>query len=231
MLGIIGAMEEEVQILIGHLKNKKETEIIGYKYYSGKLENTDVIIVKSGVGLVNMALCCQVMLDNWDVDFLINCGIAGGIDDNINSGDVIVSSDATYFEIDYNYLGTNWAEIHNMERSSFKASKILNDKIVPIIKNYLPKENKVIVGTICSSDYFIESVKSKELIHKLTNGLCVEMEGAAMGHVCYLNKIPFTVIRIVADVSDGDAKQDYINFKKMTCDLTNHIAIELCKHF
>lgn len=212
MLGIIGAMEEEVESLLKEMQDYKETNKAGMVFYAGKLCEKDVIIVKSGIGKVNMAMCTQILIDDFKVDKVINTGVAGGLHSDIEIGDIVVSTDALQHDVDCSVFGDPIGTIPRMDCSVFPA----DPEMVRIAKEACEKVNpeiKCLTGRVVSGDQFIESGEKKKFLVEQFAPYCAEMEGAAMAHVAYLNKVPFVIIRAISDKADNSAQMNYDEFK------------------
>ena len=203
-IGIIGAMDKEINALLSQLKDDEEKTMAGMTFHRGVLWDHDVVIVKSGVGKVNMAVCTQLLIDLYEVDILINTGIAGGLHRDIRVGDIVISSDAVQHDVDVTSRGFKPGEIPFMETSVFAA----DPELVSVAEQACRIVNPDIgcfTGRIVTGDQFIsDDTKRAEIIEKF-DAVCVEMEGAAMAQVAVLNKVPFVIIRAVSDKADAEA--------------------------
>lgn len=212
MLGIIGAMEEEVESFLKEMQDYKETNKAGMTFYAGTLCEKEVIIVKSGIGKVNMAMCTQILIDEFKVDKVINTGVAGGLHSEIEIGDIVVSTDALQHDVDCSVFGDPVGTIPRMDCSTFPADK----EMIRVAKEACEKVNpdiKCLTGRVVSGDQFIESAEKKQFLVQQFDPYCAEMEGAAMAHVAYLNKVPFVIIRAISDKADNSAQMNYEEFK------------------
>lgn len=211
-IGIIGAMDEEVSILKEHMEGTQVTKKAGMEFYHGMLDGKDVVIVKSGIGKVNAALCTQILIDVYEIDTVINTGVAGSLNKEINIADIVLSTDAIQHDVDV----TNWeyrhGEIPRMETSTFVADKTLVDMAQKVCKEVNP-EIQVFTGRVVSGDQFICDKEKKNWIASYFNAQCTEMEGAAIAHVATLNQIPFLVIRAISDKADDSADMAYEEFE------------------
>ncbi|MGI6501493.1 MAG: 5'-methylthioadenosine/adenosylhomocysteine nucleosidase [Anaerostipes sp.] len=213
MIGIIGAMEEEVQSLIDFMDVEEKKEISSMVFYRGKLGKKEVVVVQSGIGKVNMAVCTQILVDIYHVNQLINTGIAGGLYQDINIGDIVISSDTLQHDMDATGFGYKLGEIPRMESSIFQA----DEELVKLAKEVCEEVNPDIqcfIGRVVSGDQFISSSEKKKELIDVFQGYCAEMEGAAMAQVAYLNKIPFVILRAISDKADNSATEDYPAFEK-----------------
>src|SRR5574344_1453869 len=215
-VGIIGAMDIEVDILKKALKPlagetaPKETIAAGLTFVEGKLDDTFVVIVKSGVGKVNAALCAQRLALEFGVTHIINTGIAGAMALGLGVLDVVASTDALYHDMDATGFGYKVTEIPQMQCSDFKADKkMLDAATMAFAQLKEAKGHQMIAGRIASGDQFISSRSVKDAIQKNCHPACVEMEGAAIAHACYCNKIPFIIIRCMSDMADDGEEATY----------------------
>lgn len=212
-IGVIGAMEEEVSSLIHQMEDAESKTIAGMTFYRGTLWNQQTVVVKSGVGKVNMAVCTQILVDVYEVDMLINTGVAGGLYKDINVGDIVISSDAIQHDMDVTGLGYERGVIPDMETSVFQA----DTELVEIAKEaceIVNPEIQCFVGRVVSGDQFISANEVKKDLVETFNGYCAEMEGAAMAQVAVLNHVPFVVIRAISDKADDSAKVSYQTFEE-----------------
>lgn len=210
-IGIIGAMDEEVNSLISQMEEIVKTRIAAMDFYKGILWGQDVVIVNSGVGKVNMAACTQILASVYEVDMLINTGIAGGLHKDIRVGDIVVSTDALQHDFDVTVLGFDKGVIPGNETSVFKADPELIDLAKEACEIVNP-EIRCFTGRVLTGDRFIGSKAVKEELVMLFDGYCAEMEGAAMAQVAHLNKIPFVIIRAISDNADDSVAVSYGEF-------------------
>ena len=216
-IGIIGAMKTEISLLLENMKKEaevKETEAGSLVFFEGKLKGKDVIVVQSGVGKVNAALCAQRLIIQFGADCVINTGIAGAMGAGLKVFDMGASSDALYHDVDAVIWGYKPTEIPQMSCSCFKADQKLIDAAV----NAFEKVNggsgkKMVVGRVASGDQFIGDKDKKNHIMEICSPVCVEMEGAAIAHACYLNKTPYLILRCMSDMADDSVEAEY-NFNE-----------------
>ena len=212
-IGIIGAMELEVSELKSQLEDIRIIEKTGMKFYEGRLNGKDVVIVQSGIGKVNAGICTQILIDSFGVDAVINTGVAGSLRAEINIGDIVVSTDTCEHDMDVSALGYEPGIIPQMTESFFKADKELVEKAITVCKEVNP-DIAVYEGRVLSGDQFISDNAVKDRLIQHFKGSCTEMEGAAVGHVAFLNQIPYVVIRAISDKADGSAYMDYPGFER-----------------
>lgn len=213
MIGIIGAMEEEVAVLKNDMEVEETVEKASMVFYKGKLYGRDAIVVRSGVGKVNAAVCAQLLVDCFDVDILVNTGIAGSLDARIDIGDMVISTDAVHHDMDASIFGDPVGQVPRMDIFAFPADEKLVEKAVKANESANPGIH-TFTGRIASGDQFISSGEAKERIAGNFHALCTEMEGAGIAHAAYLNKVSYVIIRAISDKADNSATMDYPEFEK-----------------
>lgn len=211
-IGIIGAMELEVEELKSSLSDLIVTKKAGMEFFEGKLEDTPVVVVRCGIGKVNAALCVQILADLFGVSHIINTGVAGSLNVMLNIGDILVSADALQHDMDVSPLGYEPGVIPQMKESIF----IADDKMKQLAISSCRKVNpdiQVMEGRVVSGDQFIAGKEIKDKLVTLFAGDCAEMEGAAIAHGAFLNEIPFVIVRAISDKADDSATMDYPTFE------------------
>ena len=217
-IGIIGAMDEEIRFLRNEMKIKEIKTIADMDFYIGIIENKEVVLVRCGIGKVNAAICTQILISVFDIKTIINIGVAGAIKDTLNILDIVVSTDVQQHDFDVTGFGYRLGEIPRMRKSVCPAEENLIQKALDA-SNEVLTDNKVVKGRIVSGDIFVSDVKLKQNILENFGGYCTEMEGAAIGHTCYVNNIPFVVVRVISDKADGSA---HGNFHEFVYQAVNH---------
>ena len=212
-IGIIGAMDLEVEHLKGEMQISRIVDKAGMEFYTGTLKGVDVVIVRSGIGKVNAGLCAQILADVFQVTHIINTGVAGSLNAKLDIGDILISMDALYHDVDVRIFGYQLGEVPQMGCREFKADKAMIEAAVSSCKEVNP-DIHVEVGRILSGDQFISDKAKKETLIADFQGDCTEMEGAAIAHSAYLNKIPFVIIRAISDKADDSAEMDYPTFER-----------------
>lgn len=213
MIGIIGAMDEEVAQIVEVMTIEKEENKAQMNFKQGKLNGKDVVVVRSGIGKVNAAVCTQVLADDFKVDYVINTGIAGSLKAQIDIADIVISSDVLHHDMDATDFGYALGQIPRMDTLSFKA----DDRLIELAKESCAKavpQIGVHVGRVVSGDQFISDKEVKNKIADNFDGYCTEMEGAAIAQAAYLNNIPFVILRAISDKADDSATMDYPAFEK-----------------
>ena len=212
-VGIIGAMELEVSSLKGQLKGCTVKKKAGMEFCEGRIGDTDVVVVRCGIGKVNAALCVQILCDDFHITHVINTGIAGSLNNDLNIGDILISKDAVHHDFDITVFNYKLGEIPQLGVREFPADAHLIEAVEESIRETQPDLNYR-VGRVASGDQFISSSEVKEHIIKNFEADCAEMEGASIAHGAYLNGIPFVIIRAISDKADGSAEEDYPTFEK-----------------
>ena len=213
LVGIIGAMDLEVQALKGLMDNAVVETISTIDFYKGNINGVETVVAVAGVGKVNAAVCTQILIDVFDVKAVINTGIAGSLKAEINIGDLVISSDLVHHDMDAVSFGYPKGQIPQMDVFSFEADKALADLAEKVCEEVNP-EIQVFHGRVVSGDQFIADKETKENISTLFAGYCTEMEGAAIAQTAHLNEVPFVVLRAISDKADDSASMDYPTFEK-----------------
>ena len=228
MIGIIGAMEEEVQSLYEKMQDIEKIEKASMQFYKGKLCGKEAVVVRSGIGKVNAAICTQILVDIFQVTLVINTGIAGSLDAKVDIGDIVISDKLVYHDVEAIAFGYERGQVPRMDTLYFPA----NTELVTLAKQANEKVNpniQTFVGCIASGDQFVASKEVKAEVVQLFGAKCVEMEGAAIAHTAYLSQIPCVIIRAISDKADESASVDYPTFEKqaivhsvkLVCELLN----------
>lgn len=218
-LGIIGAMDEEVSILKEKLEAEQVKTIASMDFHEGKLEGKDVVIVRSGIGKVNAAVCTQILISVFEVDCVINTGVAGSLRNEINIGDIVLSKDALNHDMDATGFGYEPGIIPRMEESTFQADEHLIN-LAKQVNEEVNTDISTFIGRVVSGDQFISDAEKKKYLVEKFQGYCTEMEGAAIAQTAYLNKIPYLVIRAISDKADNSAEVDYSEFERKAIEHT-----------
>lgn len=212
-IGIIGAMQVEVDWLRELMKKEGKTEVVqagGLEFESGKIHGKEAVVVRSGVGKVNAALCAQRLILQFNCTNIINTGIAGAMAEGLGVLDFVVSVDAVYHDMDATGFGYKPGQIPQMSVFSFEADKNMICAAKKAFENCKEAEgHKMMEGRIATGDQFISEKPVKTRIGQNFSPACVEMEGAAIAHACHLNGIPFVIIRCMSDMADDLSSNGY----------------------
>lgn len=212
-IGIIGAMDEEIAALKEEMTIESTTTKASMVFYKGTLSGKQVVLVRSGIGKVNAAACTQILADLFQVNYVINTGIAGSLNVAIDIGDIVISSDVLHHDMDATGFGYPLGQIPRMDTLSFSADKHLINLAEKTCQQVNP-DIHTHIGRIVSGDQFISDKDVKNRICNNFNGFCTEMEGAAIAQTAYLNNIPFVILRAISDKADDSATEDYPTFEK-----------------
>lgn len=228
IIGIIGAMDEEVAKLKEKMTEVEVKEKASMSFFEGRLNGKRAVVVRSGIGKVNAAVCAQILIDNYKADMLVNTGVAGALHCELNIGDIVLSSDALHHDMDVTGFGYEPGMIPRMKESIFTADKNILLKTKEICEKVNP-EIKTHIGRVVSGDCFVSGSERKKYIFETFGGYCTEMEGAAIAQTSYLNNIPFLIIRAISDKADGSATMDYKEFEIKAIEHTVRLVEELVR--
>jgi len=216
-IGIIAASHFEIDIIKNTVENPKTKLIADQEFVYGSINNCEVVLMQCGMGKVSAALGTQILISEFKPDYIINTGCAGALSNKLNVGDFVLSEKTIEWDLDTIDIGNPRGYVTSLNRVEMDADKKLVEMIEKIIK-----DEKIYKGLIVSGDQFVSKKSQRELIlNAFPQALCTEMEGAAVGHVCYTNKVPFCVIRAMSDNANGDSGVDYATF---SCQVSEKVA-------
>ena len=212
-LGIIGAMSVEVETLKQQMSDLTISNRAGMEFFEGRLNGLAVVVVVCGVGKVNAALCVQVLCDCYGVTHLVNTGVAGSLCADLDIGDLVIGKDAIYHDFDCHVLNDSYVvgQVPGIPVRTFPADGRLVEFAFFAAEHV--QKGHVHMGRIASGDQFICSADHKRTIIDNTGALCTEMEGAAIAHAAWRNKVPFVIIRAISDKADNSAEMDFPTFE------------------
>ncbi|ACV22744.1 5'-methylthioadenosine/S-adenosylhomocysteine nucleosidase [Slackia heliotrinireducens] len=205
-VGIIGAMEVEVTNLIAALENHTAETIAGMEFHCGTLDGTPAVIALCGIGKVNAGMAATLIVDHFGATHVVNTGVAGTLSDQVGIGDFVVSTGAGYHDFDVSPLGFRYGEVPYTKLCVFPNDEAMRAVAVDVIS---AGGYKVHEGIVASGDQFIGSAGQKQDILKHLDGMCCEMEGAAISHVCYLMGVPCLVVRAISDGANEQSIDDF----------------------
>ncbi|AGB40822.1 5'-methylthioadenosine/S-adenosylhomocysteine nucleosidase [Halobacteroides halobius DSM 5150] len=228
-LGIIGAMEIEIELLRDDLELQNTLHKAGMDFYQGILHDKEVVLVRSGIGKVNAAICTQILIDQLNVDQIIFTGVAGAIDTTLEVKDIVISTDLVQHDMDASAFGhREVGEIPELDKVSFAADKNLISLAEDIGEEVTKQEDiQVVTGRILSGDQFIANKNKVKELKETFGGFCTEMEGAAVGQVAYLNDTPFVIIRSISDSADEEADISFDEFVKVAASHSYQIVTRM----
>ena len=224
-LGIIGAMEQEVETLLAQMDNQSAATVAGSTFYEGKLSGLDVVVVQCGIGKVNAALCVQILCTKYGITHAVNTGIAGSLCAELEIGDLVVSRDAMYHDFDCAHFGYPYGKVPGMDVVSFPADETMIRLAFEAATSVHP--GHVTVGRVASGDQFVAEQSLKDRIIANTQALCTEMEGTAIAQTAYRNGIPFVILRAISDKADNSAEMDYPTFEKQAAHRCAAVTVAL----
>ena len=212
-LGIIGAMEQEVETLLAAMTDKQAHIHAGSTFFEGTLEGLPAVVVRCGIGKVNAALSAQILCSCYGITHLVNTGIAGSLCAELDIGDLVVSQDTMYHDVDAVAFGYPMGKVPGMDVTAFPADETLVGYAFGAAEAVNPGHTRI--GRVASGDQFVASREAKERIVELTKALCTEMEGTAIAQTAYRNGIPFVILRAISDKADDSTTMDYPTFEKL----------------
>lgn len=224
-LGIIAAMHIEADMLKEAMTETTTETISGVEFVSGKLGQCETTVAVCGIGKVFAAMCTQTMILRYHPDCIINTGVGGTLTDKLNIGDLAISTAVVQHDMDTSPLGDPVGLISGINIIQIPADPATVEKVCHICEN---RGIRHACGVIASGDQFIASREKKDWIVSTFQGISCEMEGASVGHVCYVNKVPFVILRAISDSADGGACEDYPSFAKNAAKTSAGVVMELC---
>lgn len=217
-------MELEVETLKAQMKVENKTLKAGMEFYEGTLDAANVVVVRCGIGKVNAGICVQILVDLFDVTHIINTGVAGSLNPALDIGEIIISKDVIHHDVDVRVFGYPLGEVPQLGCREF----IADEKMVELALEACKEAGlQTTTGRVVSGDQFISSSEVKNHLIENFAADCAEMEGASIAHACYLNKVPFVIIRAISDKADGSAEMDYPTFEREAA----HHCAEITKSF
>lgn len=215
-IGIIAAMNEEIESIKNLMKDISSKDIYELQFIQGKINGKDVVLVKCGVGKVNAARTTQILLNNFEIEYIINVGTAGSLNENIEIGDIVIGENLVQHDFDVTAAGREKGYITDVGKYFYSDKNIIG-KAKKTIE--LMNENfNAFIGTIATGDIFVQDLEVKERIKKEFNADCAEMEGASIAQVCTLDNIPFIVIRSISDKPNGNNAVDFEKYLELACE-------------
>lgn len=221
-IGIIGAMGLEISIVKEALDITEEFLYAGFNYYRGKIGALDIVLTCCGIGKVNAAACTQILIDRFNVDCIVNTGIAGSLHSDVKICDIVISDNVTYHDVRKGQMRSCFPF-----KESFTADEFLKAAAVGAFEESLKNSSSYHLGRIVTGETFISDNKDKMMIVESYSPLCVEMEGAAIGHVASINNIPFIVVRSISDHADNEATISYEAFEQIAANNSAKLVLKM----
>lgn len=219
-VGIIGAMPEEIAVLLEALTDRHDDYEAGFGLHAGKLENTAVIIAQSGIGKVNAAILCQLLIQR-GVTHIIMTGVAGALEPGLRVGDIVISRDALQHDVDVTGLGYEPGLIPGDEKR-WHADSQLAELALMAAQDFA--EVNAVLGTVATGDVFVADLASKTRLFNDFGAACAEMEGASVAQVCHKFNVPFVIIRSISDTADEAAEVDFRVFMAQAAERANTVV-------
>ncbi|MFZ3588255.1 5'-methylthioadenosine/S-adenosylhomocysteine nucleosidase [Bacillus sp. DJP31] len=228
-VAIIGAMEEEVQILRGKLEGRTEEMIAGCEFWVGKIKGIEIILLKSGIGKVNAAMSTTLLLQIFQPDYVINTGSAGGFMQSLNVGDVVISTEVRHHDVDVTAFGYEYGQVPGLP-AAFEADHMLVEAAYQAVHKM--NDVQVVKGTIATGDSFMQDpIKVEYVRSKLPNLYAVEMEAAAVAQVCHQFKVPFVVIRALSDIAGKESNLSFEQFLEKAALHSSELVVSMIGQF
>lgn len=210
-IGIIGAMDEEVALLLDQMTEKQEQTVANCLFVQGKLQDKSVVLLKSGIGKVNAAMATTIMHERFAPTHVINTGSAGGFASNLEVGDIVISTEVVHHDVDVTSFNYSYGQVPGLP-PMYEADKTLVEKAVAAVKNM---DINCEQGIIATGDSFMEDPERVAFVHeKFPTMLASEMEAAAVAQVCHQYNKPFVIIRALSDIAGKNRPSRLINFLK-----------------
>ncbi len=222
IIGIIGAMDIEVNGIVSSMENVTEKTISGIRFYRGSLYDKEIVVAKCGIGKVFAAICAQTMILEYHPDVIINSGVAGSLCEDLEILNVAIANNVVQHDMDTSPLGDPKGLISGINVIYFEANQGV---VETLVKSADMAFCKSLCGTIATGDKFMSNSEEKKSLNKDFGAIACEMEGGAVGHTCYVNNIPFGILR---SISDGHgAEMDYATFAEKAANQ----SIKIVKNF
>lgn len=224
-IGIIGAMAVEVQKLKDIMKNVNIAKISGIEYYIGTISDVEVVVAQAGVGKVNAAVCAEAMILKFEPSAIINIGVAGGLEGGLKVGDIAIAKSVAEHDMDTSVFGDPLGFITGINLVKIPCEKWVFETLCKVSEKV--DGVATLCGTIVSGDQFISSKEKKKELVDTFDAVATEMEGASIGHVCYMNGVPFGVLRAISDSADDEADMSFNEF----CDMAAENSLKVILGF
>ena len=227
-IGIVVAMDEEMQEILKLMESTETKQVYDLKFIIGKIKNKNCVIVKSGVGKVNAARTTQILIDNFELEFVINTGVAGAINHLLNIGDVVIAKHVVQHDFDITAFGHSKGYITGVGEKII-CSRELVEEFEKMLKNIEERIYNIKIGIVASGDIFCTQIDMKNKINAKFNADVVDMECASVGQVCYLDNIPFISVRCISDIPNGNNQNTYDENLKLASKRCANIISEFLK--
>lgn len=226
MIGIIGALDVEVEGIKNIMKDTDKNIFSSVTYTSGKIQNQKCVLAMCGVGKVNAAICAQTMILKYHPDEIICLGIAGSLVSKVKCMDVVIAKDTVQYDMDLTTFGDGRGFVMGPDRVRFPSDENLVDRLVAIVKQ---SELSYHMGTMATGDTFVADMKLSREISDTFSAIACDMESGSIGHVCYMNGIPYAAVKTISDNASMDGCVDYLSLKKIAAERSINIVKSLCE--
>lgn len=223
--GIIGAMEPEVAILKEKLTDCETIEYHGYNFYQGSLNGHSVVIAQSGIGKVPAALATAILIDKFSPDYIVNTGSAGGFDSKLKVGDIVISSEVRYHDVDVTAFGYEVGQL-----PSNPPAYLPHPVLVNAAKDGISSLNNIqtLVGLITTGDTFMTADDDIAKARKnFPTMAAVEMEGAAIANTCHQFNTPFVIIRSMSDIAGKESPSSFEEYLETASINSSQLVINM----
>lgn len=228
IVGIIGAMHNEVENIIALLDSHKEEVYSGITFHTGRLYGKDVVVAQCGIGKVFAAVCAEIMILKYQPSLIVNTGVGGALASGLRATDIVFATRLCQHDMDTSAIGDPVGLVSGINKIYFDA----DERAVGILTKYADAQGiHYRVGTVASGDKFIATMGDKERIVEVFDAVACEMEGAAVAQVAHINNTPFAVVRAISDSADGDASMDYPTFLPIAVRISTELTLNLVKEF
>ena len=225
-LGIIGAMDVEVETLLSEMEQVASTKKAGSTFHEGVLMGLPVVLVQCGVGKVNAAVCAQTMALIYEPELIINSGVSGALSPDLRVGDVVIGTDVVQHDVDTTAMGDEPGFVSTVDRLSFPLDNFASTAIAAAAEEL---GIRAVRGRIASGDQFVASTERKEEIVRLFSAVTCEMEAGAIAHVCFLNRVSCAVIRCISDGGNEEAPMSYEEFLPLAAKNSSELTLAYLK--
>lgn len=226
MIGIIGAMSVEMEKLISLTENKEEATVGSIRFTKGVLFGTEAVLATCGIGKVFAGICAQTMILTYHPELIINVGVGGTLTDRLSVTDIAIADSLVQHDMDTSPLGDPVGLISGINIVEIPCDDVLSALLQTAAESLNIRTAR---GVIASGDQFIASAAQKERITGAFGAIACEMEGAAIGQVCYVNRVPVAVVRAISDSADGSANLSYGEFTKVAAENSARVLAAFCK--
>ena len=227
VIGLIGAMDEEVAVIKAWMKDVREESIAGCDFFIGQFEGKDVVLLKSGIGKVNAAVSTTLLLSQFKPEYVINIGSAGGFDPDLQVGDVVISDQVIHHDVDVTAFGYVMGQVPSMP-ATYEADKKLVNQALQAMQTVTDVKAKV--GLIGTGDSFMNDPVRVDSVRALFPALvAVEMEAAAVAQVCFKFETPFVVVRSLSDIAGKESPQSFEEYLKVAAENSSRMIQQMIK--